>query len=740
VAAVPVTALPPKNAYSYRDDSLEQSLQMEYEDSSCSLPPANGGAVRRVPVARGRGRGAAATRAALDDMHYASSSDVPLTPDAPKPPPSLTKPTAFAETSLQEKSIRKLYYDDERIYDVPEGVEEEFDSVDDALVPSIAVNHFSPSSQYAPPIPPHHWMNHRRPPQHHGLRHHRLPGGGCEDSHLQRRFGPPIAPCRQIGQQLLVNMSSTESESALSARSAPTPVGHMDSLILHHGRAEFEMHASGLISPPEESEDTPVLDSESLPAPPEFSGAGVLVVSDAAATIGDGTTDDKDLEDDNTNNGALGIGQDTDIEGEDDLSISRKSGPGADVQLCAAGEGQHPSPSPTKKVLTFKEDEVSPDADLMEEMTTSQESTVRRRAPDSLATTTTTTTNELDADAYERRNRATEDEVETDDGLLLDEVLTMESPPTVYGDDESDTTNNDVKIAEMYVRFGHASSTNGESEASSVPYIDDSERVDCPGCLKRDEANKQLALASQHSSADSDVLVEKHRLSIEDRETSEGSSFDLAFIPPPPPIVIESDENEQELEPIPESSEEPSPPANEQQVAKIPFPSRTLSRISEGGSFSDTNCPEETGDDDVMVDDRPTEEEDNTFSEPNITTSEDNENPPSLNSDLPENSGGAVITVRSCRGGGMPSVAQIVHECGLELGAEIEFPSPPSSTAGAAGAADADDRTEVTHVENSCISPPEFMSTDDQEFAHDAQKPQEKLGGEEAAPHVPDEK
>eukprot|EP00095_Tigriopus_kingsejongensis_P011547 snap_masked-scaffold33_size549341-processed-gene-4.12 protein:Tk11547 transcript:snap_masked-scaffold33_size549341-processed-gene-4.12-mRNA-1 annotation:"hypothetical protein SMAC_06395" len=246
-------------------------------------------------------------------------------------------------------------------------------------------------------------------------------------------------------------------------------------------------------------------------------------------------------------------------------------------------------------------------------------------------------------------------------------VVTLNSLPTVCGeDDESTDPHEVVRIAEMYVRLGNGStiSSNG-GESDSVPYIDDefnSSSSEKPGKGRVAEARAKgrKLMIPQHSSDD---------------KSSDGS-LDIATIPPP--------SNAQPIEPMP--------------MELPPQLGRSLSRISEQSS-SETGPPKP---------DSSEEEHEDTISDPNCpTTNSESENPPSLNSDLPEN----VPDKDRCFSLPPLTAREVVRECGLELGAEIEFPSPPSSLMEG-------NQTEFTQIEADSmfleITPPDFEEpTDD---------------------------
>jgi hypothetical protein len=325
--ALAAGALPNQNAYSYHDDSLDKPNNLlEYDDSSIS--GACGGPI----------------------LQYAtSSSDVPQTPENPNYPhlPVDKVPTNY-----------NRYYQDEHIYDVPESIEPA-----DIISPSsssgitdsfprpmpVGFDHYQRQQQHqqqqqqqqqiAPPLPK------MAPPP---LPVH--PVKAPRYNHMQQvdfteQAQPPVAPrprthfinptkvkaqdqnsskafTRPKNVHMLISMSSTESESALSARSAPTPVvgiledqdqvnSSLDEMpepmiILETSNykddnsEEVPAISVNLISPPEESESsTAVMDSEGrIPAPPpEFSGAAVISDADMQeATDVDDDGDDNEEE------------------------------------------------------------------------------------------------------------------------------------------------------------------------------------------------------------------------------------------------------------------------------------------------------------------------------------------------------------------------------------------------------------------------------------------------------------
>ena len=334
------TNAPPNQNASYRDDSLDkQNNLMEYDDSSIS------GACGGGPL-----------------LQYAtSSSDVPQTPENP----------CYPHLPV-DKIIPNYnrYYQDEHIYDVPESIEpadvtspSSSSGITDSFPrPSnLGYDHFQRLQQQQqqqqqqhqqglaqlakdsqpPPLP------REAPPP---LPVHPQPIVAPRFSHQQVGFVDqpqvhqvqPVVPMSRThyanvprakpqetnhkvypqpkSVHLLVSMSSTESESALSARSAPTPVV---GILEDNGPASTEEEipdpvvvietsfkedlseevpaiSVNLISPPEESESsTAVMDSDGrIPAPPpEFSGAAIISNADnQEATDVDDDGDDNEEE------------------------------------------------------------------------------------------------------------------------------------------------------------------------------------------------------------------------------------------------------------------------------------------------------------------------------------------------------------------------------------------------------------------------------------------------------------
>ena len=195
--------LPRRTAYSYRDDTIEQP---DFDDSSSALSVQN-------------------------ELNYASSSDVPQTPENSE----LPNVGGLNRTFINSKSVYspRQNMKEERIYDIPEGIERDFSpSYENKNVMNTATfkSYLAISGKVS-----------------------------SEDSESvsNRQIFKVLPPAR-----VLKKFSSTESESAPSINSVPAAVQFdSDSLSL----------PLDLLSPPMESESsTALVESESLPAPPQF--------------------------------------------------------------------------------------------------------------------------------------------------------------------------------------------------------------------------------------------------------------------------------------------------------------------------------------------------------------------------------------------------------------------------------------------------------------------------------------
>jgi hypothetical protein len=425
-AVVNVSALPNKQAFAYHDDSLELHhvpVSSRYGMEPPQPKPRLHLTKPQIPQSDLYDDSSSAMNEQL------SSSDVPQTPENPNVTFLPLEAGPVIVGTCHQGIVRKQYYTtEERIYDVPEGIEgvsipikvitsqpPQVD-VQDIVSPStsseiteegnghahpvparaetevmaaVGTGNVPPPKVAPPPPPPHQPViaqhvlrqNHRGaassigllerpkgppilpkvdidPRKFHTIMHTMGPQDSTESADSTYNHGQqshhhqrPIRPIRSRGtaqshystttlpppqRALLATMSSTESESAMSARSAPTPISDPDRLlrartisqeqqgpsfeiyqpmypenqlekpeILVEEPTDQEQSGSArddddpddpdsdspqlqvnLISPPaEESESsTAVLDSEGVPAPPpEFSGAAPLSVSDDEA-------------------------------------------------------------------------------------------------------------------------------------------------------------------------------------------------------------------------------------------------------------------------------------------------------------------------------------------------------------------------------------------------------------------------------------------------------------------------
>ena len=607
-AVIQASNLPQKTAYGYQDDTLEvrhqhhhrhhpqpqlpdvreqqqqQQHHVDYDDSSSAI-------------------------SAMNELNYASSSDVPQTPEMPTmpqfPPP------------------------EERIYDVPETVEGQVDAYEIIKSPS-KMYHDLPQVEIDP----------------------RKFESFMQKAALeqQRFYGrPPIPPPRQHQQHqqqhhLLPTMSSTESESALSARSAPTPVGGANNLSMHQQQQQHKVTLNkelkvGLISPPEESEST-AMEGEVAPAPPpEFSGADVIK--------------SKGVDD-----------VDTDVEIEDIkkseviIKIDREDNKDEHEVEIIGGEEE-------EEEEVFHEERVSENDDVF----VHEEETEKEHHP------------------KEQQQEQTPKKM-------------ISSPPTVLGEEEESSTDpNLVKMGEMYVRLGSGSTTTSNGNGTTLPYADESEeQTAAPSLSHFDSQDKTDDDGDNNGIPLPPSPLKAPPLAHISSESSEGS-LDIASIPPPAAVV--DDDNEQEgvkneaAAVVQHSHSRPSSNA----TTKPAFPTdggfpfvghaRTLSRISENSSSGEKKEDFAEEDEDHDDDDDDDGDDDDEETEPNLTTSEDEDNQPSLTLDKPKIAPKPRILA-----------SQIVRECGMEPGAEIEFPSPPSEM---------NQNTEVTQLDSSemFLSPPD---------------------------------
>ena len=253
-SVVALQDLPQATAYSYRDDTIEQQ---DFEENSSST------------VSQGQN-------------NYASSSDVPATPEVPLiTAASVTQSSRASQishkpiqtfSSSKHSSLPFAGLNTERIYDIPEGIERDEFGVE--LQQPIKGG----DRATYPRQPPQ--------PQPRTVFQNLTPNSAYKNFIVARKFSSedsesiPAKPKLKIFPppmpRSLKKVSSTESE---SASLPPVPGFDSDTLSL----------PLDLISPPLESENsTDLVDSESLPAPPQF---------------GSSNKDDTDIEDEVTPRG-----------------------------------------------------------------------------------------------------------------------------------------------------------------------------------------------------------------------------------------------------------------------------------------------------------------------------------------------------------------------------------------------------------------------------------------------------
>ncbi len=794
-AVVNVNSLPKKQAYAYHDDSLEHYAHQ--------IPP--------QPKPRSH---LSKPIDPYDDSSSAineqlSSSDVPQTPENPNIT-FLPLEAGPVIVGCHQGIIRKQYYTtEERIYDVPEGIEgvsvpikvitsqppqmdvvtspSSSSGITDPYVPkevlsatqqpsstqpstvvvvsnapenvSSTANNAAPTAAsvasgggppLAPPLPPHQPViaQHVRS-NHRGLAskleqgkfrnlvapqdstesadstsmYHKHPqrparpirGRGSAQSHYSTTTLPP--PQRA----LLATMSSTESESAMSARSAPTPVSNPDQLMIKQQQEleqqmllqeslELEIHSDilveepleiespklqvNLISPPaEESESsTAVLDSEGVPAPPpEFSGAAMVSDDDPQEA--------------------------TDV--EDENSQSHK----IDVQ------------PPTEALESESKEETTQETAIEPEEKVDDNSDSKQSDP--------------------------------------------KDPPGIDEDDQVENQEEDeeqsskvIKIADLYVKMEHSGSGSISEEGNTgsdiipVPFIDENEEdlinnldgAAAGGSNDSTQMDKIEAIVlptEQHAEAifippspqnvskTEEVEDEAPKVQEEDVDLTTSAAFDLDVENIPPPVA-HSDLHQPSIESTSSTCSPPPPPPmlldgsdgpptavfnSNTEAGSFPFPPRTLSRISEASSMNKKESDQAM----MPCEQQPicsrsgSEGGPDTMTDQNCTTSDDaDNNPPSLNSDLPENIvGGAGSVMRAIAEFEARQAAgqgHSQHRCDSK-----DLPSPPSSLINTTTEeVTQEGKTEVTLVDSLYLElshgPANNLSQDSIEPPHDEEE------------------
>ena len=668
-----------------------------------------------------------------------SSSDVPQTPENPNVTflPLEAGPVLIGchQGAAMQLRLKQYYNKEERIYDVPEGIEGVTAPLDIITSPSSSsgiTDPYLPISKNPPPTsvpppPPAHFKSplpkvEIEPRKFQTLLNSMGPqdstesadsnsarlfqirtGKGSVQSHYSTTTLPP--PQRA----LLATMSSTESESALSARSAPTPISNPDQLIKQQQLQQQKVSGSthekpeilieeilsdhqpqesespplqvNLISPPaEESESsTAVLDSEGVPAPPpEFSGAAIVSDDDPQEA--------------------------TDVDEDDSQTQSHQI-----VQATLA------KPEDLEDQIDHEKD-------------------------DNL---------EVEA-AEEESNENGQDNIEI-----------------VEEEEEDDGSSKVIKIADLYVKIEHENGSGstisdegntGSDIAEPVPYIDGElvaeeveqgeEREPAESVEKVVEVcnlptpqhaepvfipptpptNLSKSSEPEHEEINPPTIEE---LDEEDHPEEEEVSPEEEVEIPPPPIThcdlkpepsIDSNSSSSPPPPPPLMVADNGPPTAILNEVGFPFPPRALSRISEASS---RNNPEPE-----IVSRSGSEGGPDTMTDQNYTTSEDPEaNPPSLSSDLPEN----IADAGSSTSRVMRAIAEFEARANNTTSSgSKDLPSPPSSMINTTEEeVTLEGKTEVTLIEPDSL----YLELNDPTMINDQATSVDKIQAEDRIPY-----
>ena len=867
-AVVNVNALPNKQAFAYHDDSLE--LQHYHPQ-----PKPRHLLTKPQPIG---------SQDPYDDSSSAvneqlSSSDVPQTPE--NPDITFLPPEAGPVLiGCHQGIVRKQYYTtEERIYDVPEGIEgvsepikiitsqppqvepvtspSSSSGITDSYVPKLVssggilgasgtpIGH-TPAPKGAPPPPPHQPViaQHITRNNHRGLastmasKTSKLPKVDIDPRKFQSLMNtlgpqdstesadssclqqgpnkllqrPAVRPNRGRGtvqshystttlpppqRALLATMSSTESESAMSARSAPTPISNPEQLMRPKKgelfiEPEILFEESGpeqpespklqvnLISPPAEDQSessTAVLDSEGVPAPPpEFSGAAMVSDDDheqATDVEEDSQSHLAELKETTANNTAKNSMSSTGIPNQettnpilviDSISdVDVTSPKEVDIPEYVAQEVWHKE---TEESSTNKETDSlqeKPIKGIMKpqvvEIKIYEDYDSNQDLPD-IVQEATVELGEAENEV-EIVSSMKEEENEIPDPRIL--VIDDDELPIEQGEEEEEEEEEEdeeasskvIKIADLYVKLEHNGSGstisdegNTGSDVAPVPFIDDisddpdqlpgpllapvveaevvalpvqqhaeaffipptptnlSKSEDEPPpskeaipqaidqCLKEEEETSDQISSKETFLADQQPPDETTLDQFPPLENIQSSSLDLdmdnippplthcdlrpqpsnestssTYSPPPPPPIMQMDSTDAPPTAFFTASNEGESGSNDNAgpPSSFPFPPRALSRISEGSTS--TTRPE----DQPICSRSGSEGGPDTMTDQNCTTSEDGDiNPPSLNSDIPENNG------RTSEGGAvMRAIA--MFEDRVQFGDSKDLPSPPSS-------------------------------------------------------------
>ena len=733
--------LPRKTAYSYRDDTIDQN---DFEDSSSALSVQN-------------------------ELNYASSSDVPPTPENPELPVIVgASRVGYVSSKTSTHCSHKQgqlsgSHREERIYDIPEGIERwNRPDANSSLSESMETDKpkfFIDQAKFKSYL--------------------EISGKFSSEDSESVSNRPIFKPVTGSSKRVLTKVSSTESESNPSNDSVPAAVQFdSDTLSL----------PLDLLSPPMESESsTAMVDSESLPAPPQFgSNKDDTDVEEDATPKGDDITPDSlDLyTDTNTmkkkKKTPVGVTvvpeskpvrQESTYEARAEAILESQStidsyngdvlepkepvcpdpvpvsgGRRESVLLRALDTFdsfnlEHEFPVTRRQDSTFGRQESTyedrAEAMLEKQLTTesftsqnsiddnvfvdhpmlleSQDSALGRSRDTVLESQSTfesfTTECEVlitkrEESTYEERAEAllesqntidsfttevpNDDNIDEDDfenvDTREDSVISVGYLPTVMGSD------GEIMIADMYVRqvcSNDSVSTNGESEADAVPFIDEGYDPTNPSECTCNEDVCYGSIIPPPMQLPEAVYLPPTR-------SSSGSSFEC---PPPPDLSDEAltpvgpdipcmdfPSGPYDLDEPPDafSNEDfgtyilPQKPLIFREGFHGPFPQRTLSRISEKSS-NESASPQSDGPAVLFGGDNTSMSDQD---EPNYTTSEDNENAPSISSDLPEN------------------MANPLDGCPIGDDIHVEYNNVPSTTS---SNVDSPKVTEFTQIEQDTL-------------------------------------
>ena len=626
-----------------------------------------------------------------------SSSDVPQTPENPNVTflPLEAGPVLVGchqGTAMQLRGLKQYYNKEERIYDVPEGIEGVTAPLDIITSPSSSsgiTEPYLPISKNPPPTtvpppPPAHFksplpkleieprkfqqtlLNSMGPQDSTEsadsnstrLFHIRTGKGSGIQSHYSTTTLPP--PQRA----LLATMSSTESESALSARSAPTPISNPDQILIKQQQLHQQKVSSStqekpqilieeffsdyqpqesespplqvnLISPPaEESESsTAVLDSEGVPAPPpEFSGAAIVSDDDPQEATDVDEDDSQTQSHHQVVQATLAKPEDLDDQVEHHHEVQpEKDNPidfiNDDVKV-AALEEEEDEDDGSSKVIKIADLYVKIEHENGSGSTISDEGNTGSDIAEPVPF--------IDGESVAEEG---EEEVEQQQAESVEKVVEVCNLPTPQ--------HAEAIFIPPTPPTNVSKSSEPELEEANPPTIEELNEAD------DDDPEIEIEIEEEE-----EVEIPPPPITHCDLKPEPSIDSNSSSSPPPPPPIMTADNG---------------PPTAILNEVGFPFPPRALSRISEASSSKNPEQPEivsrsgsEGGGQDTMTDQ-------------NYATSEGDPdaNPPSLSSDLPENitDAGFSSTSRVMR-----AIAEFESRANnTTTSGSKDLPSPPSS-------------------------------------------------------------